>query len=362
MPVVRQKFHLPRPPKLWSHLSTVRFAIDATALFRGHNGTIFLAVKLIKEIAQIYSQSLDIIVIGDMRALSFHSIDLVPGVQCLGVDHRENFDVVLRIGQPFDPASVLRMNAIAPVNIYFMLDTIALDCSQLFSPRVRKIWEYVTETADGLIYNSQFTQSQFRRRFNIGSGVSELLSYHSLSPDEYKPGFAGRNSNGSYVLIVGNHYPHKNVVPTYEFLADNVAQKKIAVIGDAPDSYRQPPGRSDMFYKSGDMSHRIMEELYINSEMIIFPSFYEGFGFPILNALAARKPVLVQDNAINREIASLLNSKNLYLYKTSQQMAQWVAKGLKWKDESDSDLHSWKDFSTRNCGIFFDAVEFRVDP
>jgi FkbM family methyltransferase len=318
----------------------IRLAIDATSVSSNHNGTILLAVKLIESFSRHYHKTFDIFVVGDKAAFAYHAITELPGIRILGTDHTENFDVALRIGQPFDENCVIRMNAIAPVNIYFMLDTIALDCVHLYSPRLERIWEYVTETADGLIYNSDFTQSQFRRRFNMGSTVGELVSYHSLSPDEYRPESWDRPSRQSHILIVGNHFPHKNVNPTYEFLISAVPEKTYAIIGGS--ERRRFPGRNDLFYLSGEMPASTMGNLYIDAEAVIFPSFYEGFGFPIVNALAARRPVLAQDNALNRALAAKLQSKNLYLYETNAQLASLLGDGLQWQEEVLGSLHDWK--------------------
>lgn len=46
-----------------------------------------------------------------------------------------------------------------------------------------------------------------------------------------------------------------------------------------------------------------MATLYRNAEVFVYPSEYEGFGIPILEAYASDCPVLLNDNRCFREVA-----------------------------------------------------------
>ena len=45
-----------------------------------------------------------------------------------------------------------------------------------------------------------------------------------------------------------------------------------------------------------------MQALYATAEIVVFPSFYEGFGLPMVNALAYGRTVVARDSALVREI------------------------------------------------------------
>ena len=45
-----------------------------------------------------------------------------------------------------------------------------------------------------------------------------------------------------------------------------------------------------------------MQALYATAEIVVFPSFYEGFGLPLVNALAYGRTVVARDSALVREI------------------------------------------------------------
>ncbi len=42
--------------------------------------------------------------------------------------------------------------------------------------------------------------------------------------------------------------------------------------------------------------------LYQNAEFLAYPCFYEGFGFPVLEAMALKCPVITSDNSVFPEL------------------------------------------------------------
>ena len=56
--------------------------------------------------------------------------------------------------------------------------------------------------------------------------------------------------------------------------------------------------------RSGGVPEVAMHQLYAGARVVIFPSFYEGFGFPILSTLAYGGTVVVRRSALVEEIAA----------------------------------------------------------
>ena len=50
-------------------------------------------------------------------------------------------------------------------------------------------------------------------------------------------------------------------------------------------------------------SEKLLHELYSNCEFLCMPSLYEGFGLPVVEAMAAGKPSLVSNNSCFEEVA-----------------------------------------------------------
>ena len=115
-----------------------------------------------------------------------------------------------------------------------------------------------------------------------------------------------------YLLYVGNAYPHKNLEGLLEVF------KKIK--NDFPSLSLVLVGKKDYFYNrlekyasslsldiddvifTGYLSDIDLAVFYRNSLFYIFPSFYEGFGLPPLEAMTYNCPVLSSNQASLPEI------------------------------------------------------------
>jgi GT2 family glycosyltransferase len=324
----------------------IRLLIDGTAIFPWHNGTIALAINLIRAISDSAPDNLDISLVCRKDAADFHRLHELGRITVLDPWPDAAYEITLRIGQPFDIDTVRRLDELSPVNIFFMLDTIALDCVQLSSRELEQIWRCIATTADGLIYNSKFTQKQYQLRFDINrSETAELVSYHSLKRSDYRSESKSSTpaSSKDYVLIVGNHFPHKNLAQTYRCLVERAPQLSYVVLG-VPAGGLQLSGRADSFYEAGDLSVELVNELYSGALVVVFPSLYEGFGFPIQHALAQERPVYALNTEINLEIQDLIKSPNLRLYESIDDLIAQLSKMDPWLSESSDTLmqeHDW---------------------
>jgi glycosyltransferase involved in cell wall biosynthesis len=113
------------------------------------------------------------------------------------------------------------------------------------------------------------------------------------SPDESSHGIIR-----PYLLYVGNAYPHKNLESLVEALRRS----------DIPDMLLVLVGKEDYFYRrlrlavegkgmenvrfAGFVPDRELDSLYRRARAYVFPSLYEGFGLPPLEAMGKGTPVL----------------------------------------------------------------------
>jgi glycosyltransferase involved in cell wall biosynthesis len=128
--------------------------------------------------------------------------------------------------------------------------------------------------------------------------------------DKYKINFP-------YILFVGNVKPHKNLQSALkgfrEFIENSskfskvkfviVGKREGFITGDLEVIYLL----NQSFYSSrvqftGWVRDEDLPDLYQNAQAFIFPSVYEGFGFPPLEAMAAGCPVISSDFACMPEI------------------------------------------------------------
>ena len=47
---------------------------------------------------------------------------------------------------------------------------------------------------------------------------------------------------------------------------------------------------------SGKLTRQRLRDLYANARVVVYPSYYEGFGLPVIDTLALGKAVVVLDS------------------------------------------------------------------
>ncbi len=115
----------------------------------------------------------------------------------------------------------------------------------------------------------------------------------------------------NYILYVGALQPRKNLTRLIE--AFNVAKKKfpemkLVLAGEAAwlsetifSAREKSPYKNDIVL-TGRVSFEELRALYQGARLFAFPSLYEGFGLPVLEAFASNVPVLLADNSSLREV------------------------------------------------------------
>jgi glycosyltransferase involved in cell wall biosynthesis len=151
---------------------------------------------------------------------------------------------------------------------------------------------------------------------------------------------AAKQSTSGYVLLVGNHYSHKNIRDTLSLFDQTKNPPPIVVLGLHVED---PLVRAS--YQAGQLSDDEVERLYSNADSVIFPSHYEGFGFPIMHALKYRKPVIARDLPSAIEIKErTVSSENIHVFATTQEMVAFASARPSWIEENNvkpNPLHDW---------------------
>ena len=107
--------------------------------------------------------------------------------------------------------------------------------------------------------------------------------------------------SGRFVLYVGNIEPRKNIaglIEAYDRLREKTDGVSLVLAG-APgwknkkiyDRWRQSPHQADIKF-IGYINEAEKETLYSKASVFAYPSFYEGFGFPPLEAMTYGVPVV----------------------------------------------------------------------
>lgn len=115
-----------------------------------------------------------------------------------------------------------------------------------------------------------------------------------------------------YILTVGTLQPRKNLggaLRAFEQLADSGADHHLVVVGargwgdDAIVKRLADSPHAERVHLSGRVSDEELVDLYRRAECFAFPTRYEGFGLPILEAMACGTPVITSDRTSLPEVA-----------------------------------------------------------
>ena len=112
---------------------------------------------------------------------------------------------------------------------------------------------------------------------------------------------------GHYVLAVGNLAANKNLTILGDLARALAARGMTLAITGAIDptvfkTSEQSPLPQPAVYL-GRVSNGFLRSLYESAACFVFPSYYEGFGLPLLEAMACNCPVVASDIPASREVA-----------------------------------------------------------
>jgi alpha-1,3-rhamnosyl/mannosyltransferase len=150
-----------------------------------------------------------------------------------------------------------------------------------------------------ILVQSSFTAAEVERWLKFDA---ERIVVTPLAVDPiFVPGSAGTLPSAlrgrRYVLHVGAHDPRKNTATLVE------AYERAFPLGDVTLAFtRKPPvlPRGAVVVQAPDDPALIA--LYRGAALVALPSTYEGFGFPMLEAMACGAPVLAADAGALPEI------------------------------------------------------------
>ena len=195
-------------------------------------------------------------------------------------------------------------------------DIIPLRMPETVSERYLKIFNdelpNMLPQCEGIITVSEFSKKDISKEFNFPE--EKIFVTPLAAEDIYKPMNKYicrdilKNKYGiesKFVLYVGGFSPRKNILGLIEAFSLIPNKKrndvKLVITGKKGISYSKYQKRADDLNISNDVIFtdfiplEDMPVFYNAAEVLVFPSFYEGFGLPPLEAMACGTPVITSN-------------------------------------------------------------------
>jgi glycosyltransferase involved in cell wall biosynthesis len=174
------------------------------------------------------------------------------------------------------------------------------------------MYRAVLAKASSLIFVSEFSRREFERL--VGLPRSAYIAHNAVDEGWFSPTIQPQSSiEGDYVVFVGNVKPHKNLSGLLEAMVAVREQADVSLVivgkldgfitGDAKGA-AQARDLSQWVRVVEGASDDELKSIVAGARAMAFPSFYEGFGLPPLEAMAAGCPTAVSNAASIPEICA----------------------------------------------------------
>lgn len=341
--------------------------IDLTGVREFHNGTSEAGLALVDAMYQLIPDRKVSIMCSELTR-DYHNVaERYPAWDIVGPGCSNHYAVLFRVNQPWSVSSLYSLHKLAFFNIVSILDTICWDIQYRSPESLGEAWRVCAKYIDGIVYDSSFSAERFRTRFPLAPAVKEHVQHYSLHPDEYRLTGESSGGEGEYILVVGNELEHKMLRWSISFLSEAFPFEKIKVLG--LESAEQPQVEA---IAAGKLPFEEIHLLYAGAKAVIYPSFYEGFGFPVVRALARGKTVIARRLALYQEIAAhYRGAGRLCLFASPAELFELVGKCLHGEElpvltlgralKPDEEPLRWKD-AAKNVLSFIEKVSSDVNP
>lgn len=320
----------------------MRIGIDIRNIGKQRTGDEVVFFNLVKNLAKIDAENEYFLFTdtADTAALRYITTNL-------GIENRNNFKIVsLRSLNKFiwnlcvlpdylkkNPVDVFHTQYITPFfvprnikiithihDISFFAHPEFIKKSDLFF--LKALIPVSLKRANKIIAVSQFTKDEIVKHYKIDPEKIEVV-YNAVNEDFLRSDYSGNelfdirkkyNLPEEYALYIGTLQPRKNIpmlVESFSKIKEKFPKIKLVLVGNRKahnfdtriDETIEKLKISDEVVFSGFVDEKEKGALFQLAKVFVFPSLYEGFGIPILEAISQKLPVLVSDIPVHREIA-----------------------------------------------------------
>lgn len=247
------------------------------------------------------------------------------------------------------------------------------------------IWSAV-KRAKRIIAVSKYTKDDIVKHFKIKpdkveviyEGVANLAKNRDTlftAKLNDKKVLTGYNIDKPFLLYVGNAYPHKNLeglIKVFKEVKKSKPDLQLVLVGkedyfyNRVKEYANKLGLTKEVLFPGYVSDEKLEILFQKALAYVFPSFYEGFGLPPLEAMAKGCPVVSSDKSclpevlgeaalyFNPENENEMKSRILKIIEDKKLRQELIQKGF-----NQVKKYSWWDAADKTLEVYEEVLDTR---
>jgi glycosyltransferase involved in cell wall biosynthesis len=180
--------------------------------------------------------------------------------------------------------------------------------SRPYAALYRMMTPLAVRRSDRIITVSEFARDELIDRYPSANGKTTAIYNGVADRSECAATRPSVIDSDGYLLFVGSSNPRKNLrrlLQAYDrYRQSGGDSRELVLVGPDRDVFSDSDLPTvDGVRNLGFVNETELTWLYRNASLFLFPSLYEGFGLPILEAMSAGTPVLTASVGATAEIA-----------------------------------------------------------
>jgi glycosyltransferase involved in cell wall biosynthesis len=306
----------------------MRFSVDAHSVGCHLTGNEVYIRNLLNEFAKLDRSSQFIAYVSKADAGSRLPAGVVTRSVSGNPFRRLGMDLPLRLRE--DRPDLLHVQYTGPLFskvplVVSVHDVSFLECSQYFTrfraTQLKMTVRRTVERAAAVLTPSEFSRASILRHYRLDE--AKVVVVHNAVASEFRPidrqtaqALVERKFGipGPFVLTVGDLQPRKNHLGLLKAFEEVVRAHphlthRLVFVGKetwySKDLHRavEQSGVAGRVHFTGFVEDADLVQFYGACELFVFPSFYEGFGLPILEAMACARAVASSNTTAMPEVA-----------------------------------------------------------
>ncbi|WP_165000261.1 glycosyltransferase family 4 protein [Anaerophilus nitritogenes] len=167
------------------------------------------------------------------------------------------------------------------------------------------MFRQVIQKANRIIVDSRNTKLDLLETFKVEKskiqviylGVDDLFKNIQINTKDIDRIKYKYKIHKPYILYIGNVRAHKNIdrlIKSYKKLRQMTNKYKLVIIGEEHKNLKNVDMDNEILML-GYVDRKDLSILYAAASLFVFPSLYEGFGLPPLEAMASGTPVITSN-------------------------------------------------------------------